>query len=225
MSNKLIHISSQGELSFEMALKRNVNKNKNNLKISFLLFQFDNSLTSHNSLKTITTKKNTKINQLQSTRSTQKLPQLENNNKTLLELYSGVGSIGIFLSDKVKEIYSIEIVESAVTSSKENAKLNNVTNIINIQGDATKETLKLARQGKYFDYIVVDPPRKGLELEGIEIILNLKPKKIGYVSCNPATLARDLKLLENHYEIKKVDIVDLFPWTSHTETISVLKLK
>ncbi len=87
MSNKLIHISSQGELSFEMALKRNVNKNKNNLKISFLLFQFDNSLTSHNSLKTITTKKNTKINQLQSTRSTQKLPKLENNNKTLLELY------------------------------------------------------------------------------------------------------------------------------------------
>ena len=87
MSNKLIHISSQGELSFEMALKRNVNKNKNNLKISFLLFQFDNSLTSHNSLKTIKTNKNTKINQLQSTRSTQKLPNLENNNKTLLELY------------------------------------------------------------------------------------------------------------------------------------------
>ena len=86
MSNKLIHISSQGELSFEMALKKNVNKRKI-IKISFLLIQFDNSLTSHNSLKTITTKKNTKINQLQSTRSTQKLPNLENNNKTLVELY------------------------------------------------------------------------------------------------------------------------------------------
>ncbi len=87
MSNKLIHISSQGELSFEMALKRNVNKNKNNLKISFLLFQFDNSLTSHNSLKTITSKKNKKTNPLQSTRSSQKLPNLENNNKILSELY------------------------------------------------------------------------------------------------------------------------------------------
>ena len=84
MSNKLIHLSSQGELSFEMALKRNVNKN--NIK-TFLLFQFDNSLTSHNSLKTITSKKNKKTNPLQSTRSSQKLPNLENNNKILSELY------------------------------------------------------------------------------------------------------------------------------------------
>ena len=84
MSTKLIHISSQGELSFEMALKRNVNKN--NIK-TFLLFQFDNSLTSHNSLKTITSKKNKKTNPLQSTRSSQKLPNLENNNKILSELY------------------------------------------------------------------------------------------------------------------------------------------
>lgn len=146
--------------------------------------------------------------------------------KTMLELYSGVGSIGIFLSDSVKNIYSVEIVDSATKAAKENARINNVENIINVNGDATKETLKLVKQGKYFDYIVVDPPRKGLDLEGIELILKLKPKKIGYVSCNVATLARDLKLLTmNDYEVKTIDLVDMFPWTSHVECVAVLELK
>lgn len=146
--------------------------------------------------------------------------------KTMLELYSGVGSIGVFLSDSVKDIYSVEIVESATKAAKENARINNVENIINVNGDATKETLKLVNEGKYFDYVVVDPPRKGLDLEGIELILKLKPKKIGYVSCNVATLARDLKLLcTDDYEVKTIDIIDMFPWTSHCEVISVLELK
>lgn len=145
--------------------------------------------------------------------------------KTLLELYSGVGSIGIFLSSFVKEIYSVEIVESAVIAAKENARINNITNVINIVGDATKETLKLVNDGKYFNYIVVDPPRKGLDIEGIELILKLKPEKIGYVSCNPATLARDLKLLSDTYDIVSINAVDMFPWTSHIETIVILNLK
>lgn len=142
--------------------------------------------------------------------------------KTLLELYSGVGTIGIFLSDSVKDIYSVEIVKSAVLAAKENAKINDVKNIINVNGDATEETLKIVKQGKTFDYLVVDPPRKGLDLEGVELILKLKPKKIGYVSCNPATLARDLKLLSNDYNIQKIDLVDMFPWTSHVECVSLL---
>lgn len=148
------------------------------------------------------------------------------NDKTMLELYSGVGSIGVFLSDTVKDIYSVEIIESATEAAKENARINNVENIINVNGDATKETLKLVKEGKFFDYIVVDPPRKGLDLEGIELILKLKPKKIGYISCNVATLARDLNLLcTEKYEIKSIDLVDMFPWTSHVECCSVLKLK
>lgn len=134
-------------------------------------------------------------------------------NKTLLELYSGVGSIGIFLSDMVKKIYSVEIVSSAVEAAKENARINNVKNITHILGDATKETLKLKNSGKFFDYLVVDPPRKGLDKEGIDLILKLKPEKIGYVSCNPATLARDLKLLSSDYDIKSIKLVDMFPWT------------
>lgn len=134
-------------------------------------------------------------------------------NKTLLELYSGVGSIGIFLANKFKKIYSVEIVPSAVEAAKENAKINGVENITYILGDATKETLKLKNEGMHFDYIVVDPPRKGLDQAGLNLILKLRPEKIGYVSCNPATLARDLKLLSTHYDIKQVKLVDMFPWT------------
>ncbi len=146
--------------------------------------------------------------------------------KNLLELYSGVGSIGIFLSDGVKDVYSVEIVESATEAAKENARINNITNIINVNGDATKETLRLVNEGKFFDYIVVDPPRKGLDLEGIELILKLKPNKIGYVSCNVATLARDLNLLcTENYEIRSIDLVDMFPWTHHVECVAVLTLK
>ena len=147
-------------------------------------------------------------------------------NKTMLELYSGVGSIGVFLSDQAKDIYSVEIVESATMAAKENAKINKVQNIINVNGDATKETLRLVEQGKYFDYIIVDPPRKGLDLEGIELILKLKPKRIGYVSCNAATLARDIRLLTTKdYEVESIDLVDMFPWTSHVECCALMCLK
>lgn len=146
--------------------------------------------------------------------------------KNLLELYSGVGSIGIFLSNGVRDVYSVEIVESATEAARENAKINNITNIINVNGDATTETLKLVKEGKVFDYIVVDPPRKGLDLEGIELIKKLKPNKIGYVSCNVATLARDLKLLcSDDYEVKSIDLVDMFPWTHHVECVAVLSAK
>lgn len=161
----------------------------------------------------------------------EKLYELLKNNmklekeKTLLELYSGVGSIGIYLSDSVKDIYAVEIVKSAVDAAKENARINNVDNIIHVLGDATKETLKLQKQGKFFDYIVVDPPRKGLDEQGIDLILKLQPTKIGYVSCNSATLARDLKLLSEKYDIENIELVDMFPWTSHVECCSVLKLK
>lgn len=145
--------------------------------------------------------------------------------KTVLELYSGVGSIGIYLSKEAKNIFAVEIVESAVQAAKENARINNVNNITHVVGDATEETLMLQKQGKYFDYLVVDPPRKGLDEQGIELILKLEPKKIGYVSCNSATLARDLKLLSVKYDIENIELVDMFPWTSHVECCSVLKLK
>jgi len=145
--------------------------------------------------------------------------------ETVLELYSGVGTIGIFLADKVKEIYGVEIVEDAVKMAEENLKLKNETNAKYIAGDAKIELEKLKNKNFYFYILIVDPPRKGLDEEGIETILKLKPKKIGYVSCNPATLARDLSRLSEMYNIEKLNLVDLFPWTSHVESVCVLKLK
>lgn len=145
--------------------------------------------------------------------------------KTLLELYSGVGSIGIFLSPCVKEVVGVEIVKEAVKMAKDNVARNEICNASYICEDATKAIYQMEKDGKHFDYIVVDPPRKGLDLEGIELILNSNAEKIGYVSCNVATLARDLKLLESKYRVESINMVDMFPFTPHVECCSVLKLK
>lgn len=145
--------------------------------------------------------------------------------ETLLELYSGVGTIGIFLSDSVKKVYGAEIVQDAVDMAKENLKLNNITNTSYVVGDASIELQKMKEKSIHFDTIVVDPPRKGLDEKGIETILNIRPNKIGYVSCNPATLARDLEMLSKEYEIQNINLFDLFPWTKHVESMVVLKLK
>ena len=149
---------------------------------------------------------------------------LEKDNK-VLELYSGVGTIGIFLSKEVKEILGVEIVEEAVKAAKENVDINKIENVKYICDDATKAIEKLNEENYKVDIVVVDPPRKGLDSKGIEILKNIKAKKIGYVSCNPATLARDLNLLSDLYEVKSINLVDMFPWTHHVECCSVLKLK
>ena len=149
---------------------------------------------------------------------------LEKDNK-VLELYSGVGTIGIFLSKEVKEILGVEIVEEAVKAAKENVDINGIMNVKYMCDDATKAIEKLNEENYKVDVVVVDPPRKGLYSKGIEILKNIKAKKIGYVSCNPATLARDLNLLSDLYEVKSINLVDMFPWTHHVECCSVLKLK
>lgn len=141
--------------------------------------------------------------------------------ENVLELYSGVGSIGIFLSDMAKKVYGIEIVEESVKSAKENVKLNNIQNVEYICDDATKAISKI--KGDY-DVVVIDPPRKGLDSNCIELLQKIKPKTIGYISCNPATLARDLKLLSTDYNIQSIDLVDMFPWTCHVECCVLLGL-
>lgn len=148
-----------------------------------------------------------------------------NKEKRLLELYSGVGSIGIFLSKDVKDVVGVEIVESAVKMAKLNVKLNELNNLTYILDDASKAVLKLQNNNEYFDYVVVDPPRKGLDIEGINILKKLRPEKIGYVSCNYSTLARDIKLLSDMYYIQTINAVDMFPWTAHVECVCVLKLR
>ena len=143
-----------------------------------------------------------------------------------LDLYCGIGTIGIFVSKYVRKVYGVEIVEQAVKDAKENAKINNRENIEFECGDVEEI---LTRYVNEFDIkpnvIFVDPPRKGLDGKTVNNILKICPNRIVYISCNPATLVRDLKLLENLYVVEEIQPVDMFPWTSNVECVAVLQLK
>lgn len=143
----------------------------------------------------------------------------------LFDLYSGVGSIGIFLSKDVKKVYGIEIEEQAVKMANMNIELNDIKNAEYIAGSVESKIIEYKNREIKPDVIVVDPPRKGLDLNSIEYILEFKPKKIGYVSCSPATFARDLKLLSSQYDVGTIIPVDLFPNSEHVECVTVLTLK
>ena len=146
--------------------------------------------------------------------------------ETALDLYCGIGTIGIFAAQNFKKIYGIEIVKQAIEDAKENATLNNLNNTEFHAGDVEKilpEILKNITNKP--EVVFVDPPRKGLDNKTIEMLKTLTPKKIIYISCNPATLARDLGLLEEKYNIQEVQPVDMFPYTSHVECCAVLYLK
>ena len=146
--------------------------------------------------------------------------------EVVFDLYCGIGTIGIFMANKAKKIYGIEIVEEAIKDAIENCKINNITNAEYFAGDTERLLTDLIENRKIKpDVIVVDPPRKGLENTTTENILKIKPNRVVYVSCNPATLMRDLSKLEGKYEIKKIQPVDMFPYTSHVECCSVLYLK
>lgn len=147
-------------------------------------------------------------------------------NDIVFDLYCGIGTISIFMSKYAKYVYGVEIVEEAIKDAKENAKLNNIENVKFIAGDTEIVLDKLISNDKIIpDIIMVDPPRKGLDNKSIENILFVKPKKLIYISCNPATLIRDLAKLENDYIIQKIKPVDMFPFTSHVENIVVLNFK
>ena len=144
----------------------------------------------------------------------------------LFDLYCGIGTIGIFMADKAKEVYGIEIVEDAIKDAKENCKINNITNAKYYAGDTEKLLSNLIENDRIIpDVIVVDPPRKGLDRTTIENIKKIKPKKVIYISCNPATLVRDLSYLEEEYMIKEIQPVDMFPFTSHVECCALLEIK
>ena len=144
-------------------------------------------------------------------------------NEILFDLYSGVGSIGIFLSDKVSKVYGIEIEPQAVEMANLNIKENNVENAEYIAGSVENKIIEYKERDIHPDVIVVDPPRKGLDLDSIEYILQFKPEKIGYVSCSPASFARDLRLLSSDYEVGTIIPVDMFPNSEHVENVTVLR--
>lgn len=148
-----------------------------------------------------------------------------NKEDILCDLYCGIGTIGIFASKYVKKVYGIEIVEDAIKDAKENAKLNNISNIDFIEGDVETAFDKLLKQNIIPTAVIVDPPRKGLDNKTVENLKKLKLQKLVYVSCNPATLMRDLAKLEEVYFIKEITPVDNFCYSSHVESIASLQLK
>ena len=140
--------------------------------------------------------------------------------ETVFDAYCGIGTISLFLSRKAKKVYGIEIVPQAINNAKENARLNGVKNVEFLVGESEIVIPELYRKGIKADVIVVDPPRKGCDEKLLEVITEMSPEKVVYVSCNPATLARDLKYLsERGYEVREVQPVDMFPQTSHVEVI------
>lgn len=144
----------------------------------------------------------------------------------VFDLYCGIGTISLFMAKSAKKVYGIEIVKEAVQMANENARLNQMENTEFIAGDVEEILDDLVHKQKIIpDIVMVDPPRKGLDNKSIENILWIRPKTLVYISCNPATLMRDLAKLEEWYEVKSVQPVDMFPFTSHVECVSVLNLK
>ncbi|MBN1397513.1 MAG: 23S rRNA (uracil(1939)-C(5))-methyltransferase RlmD [Bacteroidetes bacterium] len=147
----------------------------------------------------------------------------------VFDLYSGTGSIAIFISDAVKEVVGIESVESAIRDAEKNAEENGISNCRFLLGDL-KDRLTVDREWMSShekpDAMIIDPPRNGMHPKVVDEIMNIAPKKIVYVSCNPATQARDVKLLcAEKYELKKNQSVDMFPHTYHIENVTLLHLK
>ena len=149
-----------------------------------------------------------------------------NGNETVIDAYCGIGTISLFLAQKAGKVYGVEIVPEAIEDAKRNAALNGITNVEFAVGEAETVIPKWYEEGVQADVLVVDPPRKGCDEKLLQTILSMKPKKVVYVSCNPATLARDLRILEDGgYKTSEVQPVDMFPQTTHVECIAQLDLK
>ena len=144
--------------------------------------------------------------------------------ETVWDLYCGIGTISLFLAQKAKKVYGVEIIPQAIDDARANAKLNHFENVEFFVGKA-EEVLpeQYEKNQVYADTIVVDPPRKGCDSVCLDTIVKMAPEKVVYVSCDSATLARDVKYLgEREYEVKRVKTVDMFPWSGHVETVVLL---
>lgn len=157
-----------------------------------------------------------------------------NGNETVWDLYCGIGTISLFLAQKAKQVYGVEIVPQAIDDARNNAKINDITNAEFYVGKAEEVLPEYYREYQeshggetaHSDVIVVDPPRKGCEESLLQTIVDMQPEKVVYVSCDSATLARDVKFLrESGYELKKITPVDQFPNTVHVETVVLLSRK
>ena len=142
----------------------------------------------------------------------------------VIDAYSGIGTIGLSVAKHVKAVRGIEVVRDAIKDAKDNAELNGIDNAEYYLGKAEEIMPRWAKQGLKTDVVFVDPPRKGLTPEFIDATVKTGPKKIVYISCNPATMIRDLQLFqEQGYEFDRIDPVDMFPQTPHVESVTVLE--
>ncbi|NLP30081.1 MAG: 23S rRNA (uracil(1939)-C(5))-methyltransferase RlmD [Clostridiales bacterium] len=146
-----------------------------------------------------------------------------NDKETVLDVYCGVGTIGLILADKAKKVLGIESVKNAFLDANRNATINGIVNAEYINGKAEEELPKLVKKGLKADLIILDPPRSGCEPELLEAVAMTNAPKIIYVSCDPATLARDIKLLtDKGYKYIEAQPVDMFPHTSHVECVTLM---
>ncbi len=145
-------------------------------------------------------------------------------NETVLDLYCGIGTISLYFAQKAKHVLGVEIVPQAIADAKENAKKNGVENVRFLVGAAEEVIPNLYRtEGLRADVVVVDPPRKGCDLKLLETIVSIQPQKLVYVSCDPATLARDICYLRsNGFALQQVQPVDMFPMSTHVECVALM---
>lgn len=141
----------------------------------------------------------------------------------VIDAYCGMGSISLFLAQQAKKVYGVEIVPEAVEAAKENARLNDIDNAEFVVGKAEKMMPQWKKDGLKPNVIVVDPPRKGCDEKLLKAMVEMDPERIVYVSCNPATLARDLRILaDGGYRTKEVQPVDMFSQTYHVESVALM---
>lgn len=143
--------------------------------------------------------------------------------ETVFDLYCGTGTIALFLAGKARKVYGVELAEEAVRDARNNAAANSIDNAEFLSGEAERVVPELYRRGIRADVAVLDPPRKGCDETLLQLLTEMRPDRIIYVSCNPATLARDLKhLAGSGYKAEEVQPVDMFPWTGHVETVVLI---
>ncbi len=149
--------------------------------------------------------------------------------ETVWDLYCGIGTISLFLAAKAKKVYGVEIIPQAIEDAKENARRNSISNVEFFVGAAEEvlpEKYRESNGSMRADVIVVDPPRKGCEEQLLQTVVSMEPERVVYVSCDPATLARDVRYLEEKgYQLRKAQPVDMFPMTGHVETVCLLTRK
>ncbi len=147
-------------------------------------------------------------------------------NETVLDAYCGTGTIGLSMANGAKKVIGVEINSDAVKDARENANLNNINNAEFYNEDAEKYIYRLASKKEKIDVVITDPPRAGCSVNFLKSLIGLAPKKVVYISCNPETLERDLKVLtKSGYKVEKIQPVDMFPYTNHVETVVLLTTK